>query len=516
MTEDSQPQPSEVFATDRPSPAPDPWRAPASLWVWLVLLLATFAVPQISDWEGRGAKIAKQSTAGAAPTASMPELLQAEYLTRLALSPIFSGQSTQGALSGGNAKSLADAATDAYRTIAVEKKGVLAARKVLVLEHLQKKPLDNAFLTGVLASNLSGRGEKAGPIGSEIALWRSLYGKNAARDFDRANTDLAVKRVRALDLGLLEKQALTDVYRLAGRDADADRTRKSLQDKITSDVTRLILVILLLGVGALAGIAFLVLFAVAWAGKKWNLVGRIRREPVAVFAKVDLPSALPFGSLLDVFVAYLALSRGMGLIAGIIPGLESVSDVYLSAGVYVGSGGIAALYGLSRARAERWDLPRLGMRTAGLRDVLYGVAGYCAALPVLFTLAALNNAFFKKTESALAPNPVLPMIAGEGSEIGRVVLFCLVAIAAPIVEELFFRGVLYSALKARFSTALAVILSAACFAVAHPMGDWLPIFGLGCVLATVRELRQSLIPGIVLHFLQNAVAFTMMSSLFGK
>ena len=219
---------------------------------------------------------------------------------------------------------------------------------------------------------------------------------------------------------------------------------------------------------------------------------------------------------MDVFVAYLAISRGVGLLVGVLPLFDAVPPVYLSALVYVGTGVLAALYLAHQARTHRWNLPALGLGGINGTNILYGVAGYCAALPVTFLLGFLNTRFFKNSESALAPNPVLPMIAGEGSEIGRLVLFCLVAVAAPVFEELFFRGVLYPALKTRFPTVACVVISAACFAVVHPMGDWLPIFGLGCALATVRELRQSVVPGIVMHFCQNAMAFTLMSSVFGR
>ncbi|MBC7804777.1 MAG: CPBP family intramembrane metalloprotease [Akkermansiaceae bacterium] len=512
MTEDSQPQivGESASVADR-SPTPDPWRVRVSFWIWLAILVLTYALPQLTSLEGRGAKIVKQSGVAGNAAASFQELSQAELLTRVALAPLFSGQST-GAKRAGKDETFAAIATTAYRKIATGKKGVVSARKVLVLEHLQKKPLDNGFLTTVLARNLAERGEKSGAVGSEVALWRSLYGKNAAEEFDRANTDIIVGRVKALQLGLLEQQVLADVYTLAERTDQANRVQKALQDKVTFEVTRLFLLILLLGAGALVGVVFLIVFATAWASKKWNNVGRVRREVNAKTA----PPTLPFGGLLDVFVAYLAITRGVGLIAGSIPGLDAASPVYVSAAVYIGTGILAALYLLSRARAGRWDLPLLGIRTAGFSDVLYGVAGYFAALPVVFALGALNNGVFKKNDSTLAPNPVLPMIAGEGSEVGRFVLFCLVAIAAPIIEELFFRGVLYGALKTRFSTVLAVVISAACFAIVHPMGDWLPIFGLGCVLATVRELRQSLVPGIVLHFCQNAMSFALMSSLFSK
>ncbi|MBC8140898.1 MAG: CPBP family intramembrane metalloprotease [Armatimonadetes bacterium] len=490
-----------VLVADAGTPAAAPWRIPASLWVWLAVLVATYALPQLLAVRGSGEKMVRESGLS---SASFQRLGQAEYLTRVALVPEFA--------SSPQIKTTPPAQTAAniYREVAQQSGSVASARKAFVLDALQKKPLDEKLLTGAHAQNLSKRGARAGDISTELAFWRSLYGADKTASFSPDEGDAAIARVKTYNLGILEGQTIADIYTRTDRPADAKRVAKAMQTKATGEVLRLVGLIVALLCAALMGLVFWAMFLSSVRSKRWETVGRIRLLG-------DLPGTAPNGgALLDVFVAYLAMARGIGLLVGSAPALDGISPIALSAGVYVGSGILAFYYLLYQTRRNGWNLSGLGLRPVKPAELWYGVAGYCAALPLTFALGYINTQVFKDSQSSLTPNPVLPMIAGEGSIGGRVVLFLLVAIAAPVIEELFFRGVLYSALKTRFSTVACVLLSGACFAVVHPMGDWLPIFGLGCLLGTVRELRQSIVPGIAVHFCQNAMAFVLMSSMFGR
>ncbi len=507
MTERTEPDamPPVLLAGVAPSVAAA-WRIPASLWVWLAVLVATYALPQLLVVHGSGEKLVRESGMS---SASFAQLGQAEYQTRLALVPEFAASPAKNPRTG-KAPPFAQVASNAYRDVARTGDGVASVRKVFVLDHLLKKPLDEKLLTDTLAPNLSKRGAKAGAIGTEIAFWRALYGTNAASPFGKSDADPAIARLKTYNLGILEEQAIADVYTRAGRPADAKRVTGELRAKATGEVLRLVILIVVLMCAGLLGLVFWVMFLAAVRNKRWDRIGRIRQVG-------NLPGAAPNGgALLDIFVAYLTISRGVGLAVGFLPLPRDVSPILLSASVYVGTGIVSIWYLLYQARRGGWNLSALGLRPVKGVEVWYGIAGYCAALPLTFALGQLNSQVFKDSQSSLTPNPVLPMIAGEGSMGGRIVLFLLVALAAPIIEELFFRGVLYSALKTRFSTVACILLSGACFAVVHPMGDWLPIFGLGCLLGTVREVRQSIVPGIAVHFCQNAMAFLLMSSMFGR
>lgn len=84
-------------------------------------------------------------------------------------------------------------------------------------------------------------------------------------------------------------------------------------------------------------------------------------------------------------------------------------------------------------------------------------------------------------------------------------LLC-VAIVGPIVEELFFRGMLYPVMRRHAPAWIAIVLNAALFAMLHFIPIMLPmLFVSGVVFALVRERTDSLIPGMLIHSLQNAV-----------
>ena len=86
------------------------------------------------------------------------------------------------------------------------------------------------------------------------------------------------------------------------------------------------------------------------------------------------------------------------------------------------------------------------------------------------------------------------------------VLLILVAIIAPIAEELFFRGMLYPLLRQRWSPKVAIVINGLVFALIHFIPILIPgLFFVGMVLAWVRERSGSIIPCILLHALQNGM-----------
>ncbi len=95
-----------------------------------------------------------------------------------------------------------------------------------------------------------------------------------------------------------------------------------------------------------------------------------------------------------------------------------------------------------------------------------------------------------------------------------VLLVVMTTLLAPIMEEWFFRGVLYrtlhdglSRVAPRVGAVGAVVLSACLFALAH--GEALQFTGLalfGVVLALVLRRTQRLIPSVITHVSFNAVA----------
>ena len=85
----------------------------------------------------------------------------------------------------------------------------------------------------------------------------------------------------------------------------------------------------------------------------------------------------------------------------------------------------------------------------------------------------------------------------------------VVAVVAPIVEELTFRGLGYS-LLARYGRWTAIIGTGLAFALAHGLVNAFPLlaaFGFG--LAYLRSRVDSVYPGMIVHGLFNAIALTV-------
>jgi membrane protease YdiL (CAAX protease family) len=90
---------------------------------------------------------------------------------------------------------------------------------------------------------------------------------------------------------------------------------------------------------------------------------------------------------------------------------------------------------------------------------------------------------------------------------GVLLLFIVVAVVAPIVEEIFFRGLILRSLQRRMSTGWAIVVSAALFGAAHLQPLQFPaLFVFGLVAAILATRTGRLGPGIWAHVAFNAVA----------
>jgi len=92
----------------------------------------------------------------------------------------------------------------------------------------------------------------------------------------------------------------------------------------------------------------------------------------------------------------------------------------------------------------------------------------------------------------------------QNSELESWLLVIAAVVAAPVAEELFFRGFLYRALRNSWGVALAVLVSSAIFGMAHwwfgdPIQSVFPRVTIGIALALLYEHTGSLYPGMLAH-----------------
>ncbi len=97
--------------------------------------------------------------------------------------------------------------------------------------------------------------------------------------------------------------------------------------------------------------------------------------------------------------------------------------------------------------------------------------------------------------------------AAAGGALSLAVTLVAGSVLTPIGEEAFFRGVVANALFARYRAWIAIVASAAVFALAHGINPILPVAFLVGVLAAVLFHRSgSIWPGVALHAGNNAMA----------
>ena len=79
-------------------------------------------------------------------------------------------------------------------------------------------------------------------------------------------------------------------------------------------------------------------------------------------------------------------------------------------------------------------------------------------------------------------------------------------ILAPILEELFFRGVLFNRLKIRTGIIAAMIISSALFAIGHEFGGITSAFLFGICMCIIYMKTDNILMTMSIHFLNNLVA----------
>jgi membrane protease YdiL (CAAX protease family) len=100
----------------------------------------------------------------------------------------------------------------------------------------------------------------------------------------------------------------------------------------------------------------------------------------------------------------------------------------------------------------------------------------------------------------------------EARSIEQIVGFLFLAcVAAPVAEELVFRGLLYPALKTRWGRPAAVVLSSVLFGAIHlHWASFLSLAVLGAVLALVFDATGRLGRAIALHAVFNTVTCALL------
>jgi membrane protease YdiL (CAAX protease family) len=227
----------------------------------------------------------------------------------------------------------------------------------------------------------------------------------------------------------------------------------------------------------------------------------------------------------ETFALWLALFLALNVIVALMPTHEH----------HIALAGLASSVSLlvliwPVLRGIPWTMVRqeigLTWGRAGLLEPLLGPVCYALGLPLLAVGLILTLVLIGFTQRVVlagnftgdfgGPLPAHPIIlyVAEAGWWQRLQVLLLATIAAPIVEETMFRGVFYRHLRdatGRWglvaSVAVSSLIVSFFFAIVHPQGLLAvpALMALATGLALTREWRGSLVPGMVMHGLNNGL-----------
>lgn len=181
-------------------------------------------------------------------------------------------------------------------------------------------------------------------------------------------------------------------------------------------------------------------------------------------------------------------------------GAENLASIVLSALAFLA----VSITFIARSPISRIDL---GWVSCPSHFVVKAVLLGIILLPVTGLLAALIRTCLGETWE----NPQLEALDVSSLGIGAEVLmtFCVILLM-PLLEELFFRGIIFSQLQIARGRSWAVGGSALLFALFHLQIDLVAgTFVLGLVMGVLRARSGSVWPAFVLHSTNNGLAWLL-------
>ena len=134
---------------------------------------------------------------------------------------------------------------------------------------------------------------------------------------------------------------------------------------------------------------------------------------------------------------------------------------------------------------------------------LWGLGGYLVALPLMLGVSLLNQQIW---QGQGGNNPILELVLNERDPVALGMFLFTAAVAAPIFEEILFRGFLLPSLTRYMPTWGAIGLSSLIFSVAHlSFSEVLPLTVLGAILGFVYARSRNLAASILLHSTWNSI-----------
>jgi membrane protease YdiL (CAAX protease family) len=231
--------------------------------------------------------------------------------------------------------------------------------------------------------------------------------------------------------------------------------------------------------------------------------------PDGVTPAAGAPSWRPWWAFVGLVLAFTLAVVGYAVIAGVgaatganldnePPAISILATIFQDLCLI----GVAVGFAWTAGRPQPW---MFGLRPT---DGRWKAVGYTAAAYFGFlALTALWSLALGLDEQDDLPDE----LGADESTVAMLAVAFLVTVVAPLTEELFFRGFFFRALRSWRGFWPAALLTGLTFGAIHagsaPVGYLVPLAFFGIVLCALYQVTKSLYPCIVLHCLNNCVAF---------
>ncbi len=133
---------------------------------------------------------------------------------------------------------------------------------------------------------------------------------------------------------------------------------------------------------------------------------------------------------------------------------------------------------------------------------IWGLGGYLIAIPAVLIISLINQQIWHGQGGS---NPLLYLALQAQDKVALSVFFITASIAAPVFEEIMFRGFLLPSLTRYLPVSTSIIISGFLFAIAHlSLSEVLPLATLGIILGVVYTRSRNLLAPMLLHSLWNS------------
>jgi uncharacterized protein len=297
--------------------------------------------------------------------------------------------------------------------------------------------------------------------------------------------------------GWFKTQALTQLYQLQQRTDALEPLQAEAQRVAQETLVKLAIVGALPAIGGVIGIVLLVVSGVQWLRKRSTGLAVPKWE--VPWTGETVLQVLVIGFFFSGQIALPILLRLSGINFSAFGGRASAASTLI---FYILMA-ISALTVLYLSVRRYLPLPEGWFRLTGKRWFLWGLGGYFVALPLMLVVSIVNQQIWQGQGGS---NPLLQIVLEEGDGVALAMFFFTAAVAAPVFEEILFRGFLLPSLTRYFPVSGAIALSSLIFATAHlSLSEILPLTVLGSVLGFVYTRSRGLLSSMMLHSLWNSV-----------